>query len=440
MLRDSFMKFMQKLKERLRASSANLSRVGLVTDGARIGNLTKVVFTGSDPHHGMQVVLILHYGNTKVVYKPRDTRVDELIIGRQHNIGTHPCAGSLGELLNSNGLRTGDDIADNTRGYAVPTYKFLSCGEYGFVEFLELDFSHSSDKHSKRFAWLHGVYAGMSIIFGLTDMHHGNIMLCKRNVTAERNKTVKRTRHCIPHMTDLEISFHDCVLGAGDMTAAYRNTGIKDGMTGTTETEYMNWFKFERNGTSKLIKKRGNAKKSNTDNLPRSGSNPIQLKGKDGFGDSFKNGLIKVFKILRSLSDETLDDFMDRFVGCKVRFHAMATGKQLSNIRLYAEYGVEITIRNNVAGMVDERQGPFKDSLNNDWNQFDVAYYVKHLGGRNSGQVDHISAGHNVVTIAGGAMVTGGDTFNTVRTNIKNLPHGDALEIICEAIKNKAME
>ena len=339
MLRESFMAFMKKTKARLQSNSANLSSAGLVPGGARINNLTKIIFTGSDPHHGMQVVLILHFGKRKIVYKPRDTRVDELLVGRRHNVGTHPCAGSLGELLNANGLGAGNKIPNGIRGYAVPVYKYLSCGEYGFVQCLELDFDNSTRKHYERFAWLCGVYAGMGMIFGITDLHQGNMMLCKRKlIRAQDNRS--GTRHCIPHLTDLEIAFSADVVGQSKWKDAFDSTGLENGIRKTTEIEYMNKFKFEKAGTGMLIKGEGfQSHATPTDNLPRVGRAPMQLVTKPTFGQSFKNGAIKVFKILRDMDDRTKETFINRFIGCKVRYHAIATTNQLDKIRAVCQMG-----------------------------------------------------------------------------------------------------
>ena len=79
----------------------------------------------------------------------------------------------------------------------------------------------------------------------------------------------------------------------------------------------------------------------------------------------------------------------------------------------------------------------FKDSLISDWKRLDVAYYVKHLGGGTSGQVDHISQGGVVATIPGGARITGGDTFRIVKEKLNDLPDDEELETLFDSIKNK---
>jgi hypothetical protein len=430
MLRDSFMIFMRTLKERLTLKSNDLGTAGLVSGGARINRLSKITFTGSDPHHGMQVVLILHYGNNKVVYKPRDTRVDELIVGRGHNVGTHPCAGSLGELLNANGIGTGAGIPDGVPGYFLPNYRFLSCGEYGFVQFLNLDLSHSQQKHYNRYAWLCGTYATMGMIFGLTDLHQGNMMLCSRKRT-KKLLGVHYTRHCLPHLTDLELAFSNDVLGQDNWVKAFGSTGFSSAMRATKEIDYMDKFAFTQDRRSnKLIRViTGVQKESLTDNLPRSGSRPIHFATRPTFKQNFKNGLIKAFRVLRGLPNETLDGFMDRFDGCRARFHAQATRDQLDKIREFAWIGLE-----GRKAVVKEGRGGFIPSMLADWNRFDVAYYVKHLGGITSGRVDHIAQGHAVTPIDGGARATGGNTYAKVRVQLKHLPNDEDLEKIAEAI------
>jgi hypothetical protein len=296
------------------------------------------------------------------------------------------------------------------------------------VQYLEKDFAHHDQKHKERYAWICGVYAAMAMIFGLTDLHQGNIMLCQQTLTRARDNRTG-TRHCLPYLTDLEIAFSNDVLSQAATTKlSYEATMLSKAMRKNNEVDYMNHFNFELT-QGLLIKETVNNTPTQTDNLPRrrDGSS-IYLVTSPNFGPQFKDGATRVFNILHNLTAHQKNNLMNRFVGCRVRFHAKPTAEQLDQILTASMWGKELTVVSLKPG-----RGIFLNTMLNDLNRFDVAYYVKHIGGATSGQVDHVDIGGPAI-VAGGAAVTGGDVWTTVRTRLDNLPQGIVLNNLLDSI------
>lgn len=148
--------------------------------------------TDSDPHQGGKRVCILEFDNGgRLVYKPRDVRIDEAITGRAPRSGQPSLMERVSQRL------CGDR-------QALPTYAFLPCNDrlglhYGYVECLSTGKAHDhlvTPEGARDFYRELGVAAAVMLLAGCTDLHHGNMM-----VSGGR-----------PHFTDLEFAFDAQVL------------------------------------------------------------------------------------------------------------------------------------------------------------------------------------------------------------------------------------
>lgn len=432
LLRENFMYFMKDLKTRLNASANDIRQRGLLNGNPGFGQLTGIVFTGSDPHHGTQMVLVLKYQGGNIVYKPRDTRIDEILVGAAHNHGNFPATQTVARLFNTYYDRA--STPQGIRGYFIPAYKFLSCGDYGFIQYLKTDFSHHTDKHLTRYAWLVGVYAGICTMFGVSDQHQGNIMLCERAVP-------DGTRHCLPHLTDLEIAVRSHILAHAAPTELYQrlvNTDIFNGVTNYTEIPEEAHWRYSRIGNSRMVscaQVNANQQTVRTDNLPRRGDAGIyDVHTQRFFPECFSNGFVDFYKTMRDrVPQADLLSTAALLSRGKPRFHATATGTQLQVMRYYIRQG---TMKQNFHTVAASRNC-FRQTLKEDCNRFDVAYYVKHLSGHNAGNVYHVTRGNVETQVAGGAAPTGNNVYATLRHYLQNLPDDTALHAVRNALLSK---
>ncbi|WP_075090298.1 DUF4135 domain-containing protein [Verrucomicrobium spinosum] len=152
--------------------------------------LTGLTITGSDPHKGGERVLILNFGPTDqegddrlLVYKPRDVRIDALLVGSR---AFHGESTSLAEIVNA---QLGND--------AIPTYNFLEGpegpDEYGYVEYLPhagIEHFQMTPPEAETFYREYGRQAAMFMLMGARDLHQTNIYVSNRR----------------PFFTDLELT------------------------------------------------------------------------------------------------------------------------------------------------------------------------------------------------------------------------------------------
>lgn len=152
--------------------------------------LNGLTITSSDPHKGGERVLILNFGPTDqeeddrlLVYKPRDVRIDALLVG---NRAIHGESLSLADIVN---VQLGED--------AVPTYNFLegpeSPEEYGYVEYLPhggMEHFQMTPPEAETFYREYGRQAAMFMLMGTRDLHQTNIYVSNRR----------------PFFTDLELT------------------------------------------------------------------------------------------------------------------------------------------------------------------------------------------------------------------------------------------
>lgn len=152
--------------------------------------LADITITSSDPHKGGERVLILNFGPTDLagderllVYKPRDVRIDAMLVGKR---AFHGESASLADIVNA---QLGND--------AVPTYNFLPGPEgperYGYVEYLPhggMEHFQMNPPEAETFYREYGRQAAMFMLMGTRDLHQTNIYVSNRR----------------PFFTDLELS------------------------------------------------------------------------------------------------------------------------------------------------------------------------------------------------------------------------------------------
>lgn len=124
--------------------------MGLTT--AQLNDLTGVRFGVSDPHHGGRTVAILHFGDHRVVYKPRAIEAElawnTIAADVLHNVLPGP--------------------------HYLP--RVLSCAGYGFMEFVPArDCLDAEAVH--RCYYRYGMLTALAHALGTCDLHHENILV-----------------------------------------------------------------------------------------------------------------------------------------------------------------------------------------------------------------------------------------------------------------------
>jgi type 2 lantibiotic biosynthesis protein LanM len=141
--------FQQRLTEDLDAISR------LFHDGSSLGPVIDVQTGCSDPHHdGRSVLLVTFAAGLKVVYKPKNLKVDQAFF----------------ELL----------TWCNTLGLASPrlkTLRVLSQGTYGWMEYAE-HASCTTQQEVEDYFLRVGMLLCLLYVLGGTDMHNGNLIAC----------------------------------------------------------------------------------------------------------------------------------------------------------------------------------------------------------------------------------------------------------------------
>ena len=184
--------------------------------------ITKIEITNSDPHItsatglGCERVSILTLTNTvnetdtfKIVYKPRDIRLERLIVGNTlfQCRGEKDVAVKQSILGESRSLfEITNDLLTEKGKKALPTYKLLALkdGEDHFGIVAHLSYERSKDEETKsdyvfdtvdegtNYYGHIGQYEAIAQVFGMRDLHQGNLIV--------HNKE--------PHLVDLEASFN----------------------------------------------------------------------------------------------------------------------------------------------------------------------------------------------------------------------------------------
>lgn len=193
-----------------RSTGILLTRVerDLVPMGARffptkpVTGLTALVLTNSDPHKGGQRVALLSLSNgEKLVYKPRDVRIDEAITGSDLVGGRRSLlaeAGAAAMLYKFMPCREAPPPAplDGAAPPAVPAVPL----HYGYVQFLPhgtaRDHLIEGDAAAREYHTMLGRGTAALMMAGATDIHHENIMVSGG----------------MPYFTDLEFALAEPVL------------------------------------------------------------------------------------------------------------------------------------------------------------------------------------------------------------------------------------
>lgn len=158
---------MKTLLERLERDHGAIGPRFLETASA--GKLVGLTLTDSDPHkQGNRVAILTFEGGGKVVYKPRDVRIDEALSGKDLEARDGPPRRSLLEMAGAQDM----------------TYRFLPRShedvDYGYVQFLPhssaQDHVIDSAEAGRVFGDLGRAIAAL-MLAGASDLHHENIMV-----------------------------------------------------------------------------------------------------------------------------------------------------------------------------------------------------------------------------------------------------------------------
>ncbi|MES2594462.1 MAG: DUF4135 domain-containing protein [Verrucomicrobiota bacterium] len=193
----------------------------------RATGLLGVRVTSSDPHHGGNRVCILTFDNgLRVVYKPRDVRIDASLVGHcgamPDQAGqTRDSGRSLLEVANSL-LRANDPAA-----VLMPALQFLprqdlgavgERGRYGYVQCLSVgrEADHVLDvAQARRLHRQLGQLTALMLLAGVRDLHQTNAMISGGQ----------------PFMTDVEMAFDpDLLEVVGQEFQAGSKVGSAPGM------------------------------------------------------------------------------------------------------------------------------------------------------------------------------------------------------------------
>ncbi|MDK2124723.1 DUF4135 domain-containing protein [Parachitinimonas caeni] len=334
--------------------------------------ITDIHITGSDPHHGGQKVLILTFAHgengedaSKVVYKPRDCRVDAKLVGTP-NVGGN--GQSVVGLLNE---QLGEE-------HALPTYSYLLKSEddhhYGYSQFLDhqaADYQLNEQGEVDRYYSDMGKLGAVAHLFGATDLHQGNVI-----VSGGR-----------PYLTDLEISFSKSLGPRNDGSLpSIGATGFDRALTSRTENDYIVPYGLDENGR---ITPRGNVETNSTANFVELNGHPVAWNAQSKA--SFATGYNQVLdNFANADNNQALQDLTAEFNDMHVRYHPVATMAQLQKLE-NSKLNSDRTPDNAVNSQflqgdkdalfdVNGMEGVFGATMKSDFMIGDVAYYSRALG------------------------------------------------------------
>ena len=171
---------LSRLEKDLGAVSARFFGGGNVLTG-----LQGLTITGSDPHKGGNRVVIMDFGDDRrVVYKPRDVRIDEALSGASLANDRHSMMDIAGAPeLTYKFLPRQDGEHATLPGHEDWPADVSESGHYGYVEFLPnggpADFV-ADDAQAKDYYGLLGRGVAAMMLAGAADLHHENIMVSSR--------------------------------------------------------------------------------------------------------------------------------------------------------------------------------------------------------------------------------------------------------------------
>ncbi len=381
--------------------------------GSAINGLTDLTVADSDPHNGGRRVTILEFdtedGPKKVVNKPRDVRVDAKFVGRTDD------GSGMSEIASA--------LLKSKRGDAqdLPTYGFLPMNKedehpYGWVEFVEhgeKDDCVLDEPKAKEFYRQTGQLQALALLFGMEDLHQGNMMIRKGQ----------------PVLTDLEIAFssktYDPALSpeppdkVEDLDPNLVKAGIKTKITNTMlDKAITGGTQIKQIGPglasgdtlrSRPLEGKTMTPEETTENTLVVDTAEGPITQMSGAPNRFKDDMLAGFnEMIDALADpanaETIEKLIASFGGMHVRYHAMATAEQLKQRRMMMNKGFpeekkkDLDELKSSEQMMDEqvrgsdlvqsrlRTNPdFKNLLpvmSKDLGERDVAYFTQALGSK----------------------------------------------------------
>ena len=363
---ETFSHNMNEAMERVNADKDDISTTFF--NGADSSNLTDIHMTDSDPHHGGHRVLILKFNDNddhRVVYKPRDCRVDAKLMGTPNVGGNGPSVGGLINEIRGAGT--------------MPTYKYLLGGdnnnEYGYAQFLshtENDRRLTTENQVNDYMRDMGRLAAVSYLFGVTDQHQGNVM-----VHGGR-----------PYLTDLEIAFSQDVLDPGK---GIGGTGLQDGIVKNGESQYVSPLVVAENVITGTSMKLQPSETKNRVQLEIDGKDSTPLKDwkqSPEYVRAFRSGFEEIIETFSGQeNNQALLNLMNDFADMHVRYHPVGTPAQLLNLE--AMRLSPTTLREDYMPAFDHLdtnhdgqtlKNIFTASMKSDLVNGDVPYYTRALG------------------------------------------------------------
>lgn len=388
--------------------------VGTRFAGQPATGLTDIRLTDSDPHKGGHRVAILTMADaagteTRVVYKPRDVRIDAKLVG----VNNDPAVGtSLAEYTEQ---RIADDR--NARGLPpsalhLPTYTFMPRTDphgdhYGYVQCLShdtdadrrMDVPQARDYHRNL-----GRQIAMLSFAGARDLHHTNVMVSGRQ----------------PCFTDLELSFEPDVFrlltpGSGNSASALAKMQVEMAVFSNAQFE---WQAPATVVGDTLTLANNHPRVPVTENLIHvagvfedgsaiDGNNRGEKRTFTRFADDVHAGFNEVIGAFRTAAGTApgravFNGIVDGFGGMHARYHPVGTPVHLATVKQKREYaGPDIPDadaaasmqRAAVAALTEKNAGQagkpadFIDPVmllqphhEADWAIGDVPYFVRPLG------------------------------------------------------------
>jgi hypothetical protein len=320
----------------------------------------------------------------------------------------------------------------------LPTYKFLpkqpedGGHPYGWVEFVEHGSAKDcvvSEEQAKNFYRQTGRQAALAMLFGIEDLHQGNMMVSNGQ----------------PQLTDLEISFSPKVFQHfPKQFEAFKEKGTPPDNTpmGATmfDSALIRGDQTVHHGNVSVREDR--IQRRSAESGEEATNNYVAVARADGQIRTSADGLAREFgahiqqgfeEILQAFGDpalaKELDKFVESFKGIHVRYHAKATSDQLATRRAQMHTGYadaqQSAVDRSVSSWVKTNPAiaPLGGVIADDLKKRDVAYFTRELGG---GDVFH--NGTDPVKRDGGKDFFEDDGLEGVRKQFEMLRDRDGPE------------
>jgi hypothetical protein len=201
-----FVSNMRQLARRVRADLDVINRDFAALRPRGMGHATGLLgvrVTRSDPHHGGNRACILTFDNgLRVVYKPRDVRIDASLVGHK---GASPDQPGLARDAGRSLLEVANSLllANDPKAVLMPALQFLprqdtgaagALGRYGYVQCLSMGREEDHLLDAAQAGRLHrqlGQLTALMLLAGVRDLHQTNVMISGGQ----------------PFMTDVEMAF-----------------------------------------------------------------------------------------------------------------------------------------------------------------------------------------------------------------------------------------